>query len=74
MGTIVTSSRTGPGDAIAEALFGQTKRRVLALLFSRPERAFYLREIARETASGTGAVQRELAQLVAAGRFGPRRR
>ena len=67
MGTIMTRSRTGPGDAIAEALFGQTKRRVLALLFGRPESAFYLREIARETASGTGAVQRELAQLVAAG-------
>jgi len=67
MGTTVTSSRTGRGDAIAEALFGQTKRRVLALLFGRPESAFYLREVARETGSGTGAVQRELAQLVAAG-------
>ena len=67
MGPIVTNLRTGPGDAIAEALFGQTKRRVLALLFGRPENAFYLREIARQTGSGTGAVQRELAQLVAAG-------
>ena len=67
IGTDVTNSRTGPGDRIAEALFGQTKRRVLALLFGRPESAFYLREIARETGSGTGAVQRELAQLVAAG-------
>lgn len=67
MGTIVTNPRTVPGDSIAEALFGQTKRRVLALLFGRPESAFYLREIARETGSGTGAVQRELAQLVAAG-------
>jgi len=67
MGTTVTNSRTGPGDRIAEALFGQTKRRVLALLFGRPESAFYLREVARETGSGTGAVQRELAQLVAAG-------
>ena len=67
MGTAVTNSRTGPGDPIAEALFGQTKRRVLALVFGRPESAFYLREIARETGSGTGAVQRELAQLVAAG-------
>jgi predicted nucleotidyltransferase len=67
MGTVVTSSSTSPRDGIAEALFGQTKRRVLALLFGRPESAFYLREIARETGSGTGAVQRELAQLVAAG-------
>ena len=67
MSTTVTNSRSGPGDRIAEVLFGQTKRRVLALLFGRPESAFYLREIARETGSGTGAVQRELAQLVAAG-------
>ena len=67
MGTIVTNSRAEPGDRVSEALFGQTKRRVLALLFGRPESAFYLREIARETGSGTGAVQRELAQLVAAG-------
>src|SRR5688500_18570559 len=67
MGTVATSSSTSPRDGIAEALFGQTKRRVLALLFGRPESAFYLREIARETGSGTGAVQRELAQLVAAG-------
>jgi predicted nucleotidyltransferase len=67
MGTIVTDSSTAPRDGIAEALFGQTKRRVLSLLFGRPDRSFYLREIARETGSGTGAVQRELAQLVAAG-------
>ena len=67
MGTTVNEPRTTSRDRIAEALFGQTKRRVLALLFGRPETAFYLREIARETGSGTGAVQRELAQLVNAG-------
>ena len=67
MGTLVTNSRIAPGDGISKALFGHTKRRVLALLFGRAETAFYLREIARETGSGTGAVQRELAQLVAAG-------
>ena len=67
MGTTVNEPRTTSRDRIAEALFGQTKRRVLALLFCRPETAFYLREIVRETGSGTGAVQRELAQLVDAG-------
>ena len=56
-----------PTDRIAEALFGKTKRNVLALLFGRPESAFYLREIARETGAGTGAVQRELAVLAQAG-------
>jgi hypothetical protein len=54
-------------DAIAEALFGKTRRRVLALLFGRPDESFYLREIVRESAAGTGSVQRELAQLHRAG-------
>lgn len=63
----MSASKPGSRDKIAEALFGSTKRRVLALLFGRPEQSFYLREIARETAAGLGAVQRELAQLVGAG-------
>jgi len=54
-------------DRIADALFGRTKRSVLALLFGRPGESFYLRQIARETGAGTGAVQRELAQLTEAG-------
>jgi DNA-binding transcriptional ArsR family regulator len=56
-----------PSDPVAEALFGDTRRSVLALLFGRPEEAFYLREIVRETGSGRGAVQRELARLAGAG-------
>ena len=36
-----------PRDRIAEALFGKTKRNVLALLYGRPDSAFYLRQIAR---------------------------
>ncbi|MGE0551842.1 MAG: nucleotidyltransferase domain-containing protein [Gemmatimonadales bacterium] len=48
-------------------LFGRTRREVLALLFGRPEQRYYLREILRAVGSGTGAVQRELQQLVAAG-------
>jgi predicted nucleotidyltransferase len=54
-------------DQAAAALFGQTRRNVLALLFGRPQESFYLREIARETGAGTGAVQRELARLFKAG-------
>lgn len=53
-------------DRIAEALFGQTKRRVLGLLFGRPGQSFYLRQIVRETGAGIGAVQRELAHLAEA--------
>jgi len=65
-GTIVPNLGTRSG-AVAEALFGRTKRSVLGLLFGRPNEAFYLREIVRLTGSGTGAVQRELALLNNAG-------
>lgn len=54
-------------DGVAEALFGRTKRNVLGLLFGRPGESFYLREIVRLTGAGTGAIQRELAQLTSAG-------
>jgi len=52
---------------IAGALFGKTRRSVLALLFGQPGRSFYLREIATRAASGMSQVQKELQQLVAAG-------
>ena len=54
-------------DSVAEALFGKTRRHVLALLFGRPHEAFYLRQIVRETGAGVGAVQRELDRLTQAG-------
>ena len=48
-------------------LFGKTRLEVLALLFSRPERSFYVREILRLLPAGQGAVQRELQNLCKAG-------
>jgi predicted nucleotidyltransferase len=54
-------------SSIASALFGQTRRKVLALLFGHPNESFYLREIVRTVGGGTGAVQRELEQLTNAG-------
>lgn len=54
-------------DPIAEALFGRTRRRLLALLYGHPQRSFHLREIVRETGTGLGAVQRELERLWRAG-------
>lgn len=56
-----------PADSIAEALFGSTRRNVLALLFGNPDSEFYLRQIVRQTGTGVGAVQRELATLADAG-------
>lgn len=49
------------------ALFGKTRRGVLALLFGRADGAFYLREIAKHAGTGMSQVQRELSQLVASG-------
>ena len=68
MGTIVTIMGTQiSADAVARVLFGQTRREVLALLLGRPDQRFYLREVLRAVGGGSGAVQRELTQLVAAG-------
>jgi predicted nucleotidyltransferase len=52
---------------MADALFGQVRQRVLALLFGHPERSFYANEIIEWVDAGSGAVQRELARMAAAG-------
>ncbi len=51
----------------AAVLFGRSMRAVLGLLFSHPERAFYLREIARAAGTSPSSLQRELAALTGAG-------
>lgn len=50
----------------ADALFTKTQQRVLAVLFGHSDRSFYANEIIALAASGSGAVQRELARLEAA--------
>ena len=68
MGTIVPVMGTSNGHKeISAALFGKTRRAVLALLFTNPERSYYMREIIRELGLGRGTVQRELASLTEAG-------
>ncbi|MES3023090.1 MAG: nucleotidyltransferase domain-containing protein [Pseudomonadota bacterium] len=47
----------------ADALFTKTQQRVLAVVFGQPDRSFYANEIIGLAASGSGAVQRELARL-----------
>lgn len=54
-------------DRVAEALFGKTRRGILALLFGRPDDEFYVREVAREVGVSPGAVQPELISLTEAG-------
>lgn len=52
---------------LSVALFGKTRRTVLALFFARPDESFYLRQIARLAGVGPGAIQRELGRLAEAG-------
>jgi len=48
-------------------LFGQTRGALLSLLYGKTDQAFYLRQLARMTGAGHGAVQRELKQLTEMG-------
>ncbi len=68
LSTIEPEMGTGTTDkGLSSALFGKTRKAVLALLYAHPDRSFYLRQIARATGAGQGAVQRELGRLVEAG-------
>lgn len=58
---------TAPHLTCGTALFGQTRRALLALFYGHADQAYYLREIARAAGLGLGAVQRELQRLTAAG-------
>ena len=53
-------------SGIADALFTKVQQRVLAVLFGNHARSFYANELIALAGSGSGAVQRELAQLEAA--------
>ena len=63
MGTTTSSNIT----TVADALFSKVRQRVLAVLFGAPDRSFYTNEVIGLAQSGAGAVQRELADLAAAG-------
>lgn len=69
MGTKKRSTKAAPSavSGIADALFTKVQQRVLAVLFGNPGRSFYANEVIALAGSGTGAVQRELARLEAAG-------
>ncbi len=56
-----------PRAGLADALFAKVQQRVLGVLFGNPGRSFYANEVIGLARSGTGAVQRELARLEAAG-------
>ena len=54
-------------ESLTTVLFSKTRRAVLGLILSHPDRAFYLREIVKLTGLGIGQLQREFEQLNAAG-------
>jgi predicted nucleotidyltransferase len=52
---------------LGDLLFGQTRGRILALLYGHPDQSFYVREISRDIDTSVGAVQRELENLAQVG-------
>jgi predicted nucleotidyltransferase len=52
---------------LASSLFTKTQQRVFGLVFGQPHRTFHLSELISLAGAGTGAVQREVARLVASG-------
>lgn len=68
LGTILPNMGTKPHVVnLSNALFSKVQQRVLALIFSHPERSFYTSEIVRNVSSGVGAVERELSKLERSG-------
>lgn len=56
-----------PSSGIGDALFSNTQRAVLGLLYGQPERTFYAKELINLARMGSGSVQRELERLTTAG-------
>lgn len=63
----VYSALQQPVHGLADALFTTTQQRVLGALYGQPQRSFTVSELIASTSAGSGAVQRELAKLVASG-------
>jgi len=53
--------------SVGDLLFGQTRGRVLALLYGAPDQSLFVRQIARQVETSVGTVQRELNLLADAG-------
>lgn len=55
------------GAALGDLLFGRTRSRLLATLYSKPDTHFFVRQLARHIHGSAGTVQRELLTLTSAG-------
>ncbi len=58
---------TFAGSELSAALFGQTRRAILALLYGHSDQSYYLRQLVRSAGLGLGAAQREVKRLSDAG-------
>jgi predicted nucleotidyltransferase len=59
---------TAPASSqLSAALFGKTRRAILASLFSHPDQSYHLRQLVRSAGVGLGAAQREVKRLSDAG-------
>lgn len=54
-------------ETLSATLFGKARREVLNVLYGNADQAFYMRQLARLTGLGMGALQRELEALSQAG-------
>jgi DNA-binding transcriptional ArsR family regulator len=58
-------------ERLSTTLFGKARREVFSTLFGNADQAFYIRQLARLTGLGMGALQRELGALSEAGIIEP---
>ena len=66
--TIVLEMRIATDQTpLASALFGKTRRAILALFYSHTDESFYTRQVAQITGVSVGTVYRELDRLTFAG-------
>jgi predicted nucleotidyltransferase len=54
-------------NQLSDALFTETQKKVLGLLYGQPGRSFYTREILALTGMGVATIKRELDRMLAAG-------
>lgn len=52
---------------LGDVLFTETQRKLLSLLYGRPDRSYYLKELLRLTGMGVATIKRELDRMRAAG-------
>ena len=52
---------------LGNTLFTKTQQKLLGLLYSKPDKSFYLKEILRTTGMGVATIKKELEQFLASG-------